>query len=346
MSVGDYCRREVITAAPDQSVSEAAHRMELGGVGCVIAVEAGRPVGIVTDRDIALAVAGRGLDPYHTQIAELASSPIVSVEESTPLREAIRTMAAHGLRRLPVVDGEGRLAGVITVDDVVPLLALELALINRPILGQSLGKSPGEPTRALPDEGIEHGPRKHYRSDVVSIPASHPVSEAAELMSSRVVGSVVVTDEKGVPVGIITDRDLMRRVPTEKQDLGRLPAHAVMSKPVITVGPETALEEVSQLMHDEQVRRIPVVDDGVLVGLVSLDDLVVALGRELGDVGTAIRHGLARSRREHRLDELRDDLHQVVDRALDHAHALGEKAQDSLSHDLEAIGRQLRKRLS
>jgi Mg2+/Co2+ transporter CorB len=89
-----------------------------------------------------------------------------------------------------------------------------------------------------------------------------------------------------------------------------------------------------------------VVEDGRVVGLVTLDDLLVTLGQELASVGAAIRHGVARSRRGSRLVRLRTELHRTLDWSLDRAEDLGERAQDALGKELESIRDQLKQRFS
>jgi CBS domain-containing protein len=332
---------------PGQNVSEAAMLMETRNVGTVIVAENGTPLGIITDRDLALAVAERALDPYGHRVDELMHKPVITVAESTPLREAIRALAQHGLRRLPVVDADEHLVGMIAADDIVPLLADELALVAGPIISQAGGYlAPKQPSGAGERKSLARGARRHFLKDVASVTPTATGADIARLMRAEVIGCVVVTDVDGCPIGIITDRDLMRRAPTAKADLAQLPARELMSQPVVTIGPEASLEQVTRLMLDHEVQRIPVVESGTLVGLVSLDDILVTLGHELADVGVAIRHGIERSRRDQRLERLRSDLHRAVDWSLDSARQLGEKAQERLARDLETIREQLRHRRS
>ena len=119
-----------------------------------------------------------------------------------------------------------------------------------------------------------------------------------------------------------------------------------MSTPLVVIEARASLEEVINLMQKHSIRRVPVVDAGELVGIVTLDDLLVLLGRELADLGVAIRHSIERSRRTERLQSLRARLHETVDWSLDRAATLGEKAQERLSRDLQSIRDELHKRLS
>jgi CBS domain-containing protein len=114
-------------------------------------------------------------------------------------------------------------------------------------------------------------------SSVVTAPASAPARELAMLMRDRNVGSVVVVDDSGRPCGIVTDRDLTLDVlaGSHTQDTG---AHELATSPVVTGEPEMELEEAAGLMVDHRIRRLPVVDGGQLVGIVTLDDIAVRTG--------------------------------------------------------------------
>jgi CBS domain-containing protein len=112
---------------------------------------------------------------------------------------------------------------------------------------------------------------------VVTAPSSAPVREVAELMRERNVGSIVLVDEGGRAEGIVTDRDLTVGVLADGRDPGdRASDHA--SAPVVTGSPEMDVTEAAELMMAHAIRRLPVLADGRLTGIVTLDDLVVRTG--------------------------------------------------------------------
>jgi CBS domain-containing protein len=129
MSIRGYCRQAPQTARGEDSVRDAALRMDALGVGCLVIVdESERPVGIVTDRDIGVRVLRAGLDPDATRLRDLEGAPLVALTERASLAVAMRFMRQHGIRRIPVTDAEsGRLIGLLTSDDLLPLLSGELA---------------------------------------------------------------------------------------------------------------------------------------------------------------------------------------------------------------------------
>jgi CBS domain-containing protein len=114
-------------------------------------------------------------------------------------------------------------------------------------------------------------------ASVVTAPVGAAVREVAELMRERNVGSVVLVDDDGEPVGFVTDRDLAVSVLADGRDPADLAAdHA--STPVVTGSPAMDVREAAELMTGHGIRRLPVVDDGRLTGIVTLDDLAVRTG--------------------------------------------------------------------
>jgi CBS domain-containing protein len=114
-------------------------------------------------------------------------------------------------------------------------------------------------------------------ASVVTAPESAAVREVAELMRERNVGSVVLVDERGSPAGIVTDRDLaVGVVADDREPSDRAAEHA--SAPVVTASPGMDVEQAAELMVAHRIRRLPVLDDGRLTGIVTLDDLTVRTG--------------------------------------------------------------------
>jgi CBS domain-containing protein len=106
------------TIKPDESVVEAARIMKEQDAGVVPVTENGRLTGMVTDRDIAIRVVAEGKDPQSTKVREVASTDLVTIDPQQELDEALRLMAQHKVRRLPVVEEDGRLVGVVAQADV------------------------------------------------------------------------------------------------------------------------------------------------------------------------------------------------------------------------------------
>ena len=128
MSVRDFYRTNPCTAAQGETVREAAKRMDAQGVGSLVVVDdAGRPIGMLTDRDVVVRVLRQHLSPDTTTVCEVMQRDVSKLREGAPLVNALRRMRSDAVRRLPVVDEEGSLVGIITADDVLQLLASELS---------------------------------------------------------------------------------------------------------------------------------------------------------------------------------------------------------------------------
>lgn len=132
MSVERICQCEVDVAELGETIVPIAERMRQRTVGClVVRNEAQEPVGIVTDRDLVTRVLAARKDPDATRIEEVMTTPLKTVTEGMPIEQALTTMRSGGFRRLPVVDRSGKLLGILTLDDILMLLAEESTDIGR-----------------------------------------------------------------------------------------------------------------------------------------------------------------------------------------------------------------------
>jgi CBS domain-containing protein len=137
MSVGRICLRDVDLAEAGESVLTAASRMRERQVGTLVIVnEAEQPVGLVTDRDLAMRVLAAGKDPERTKVADVMTRDPEAIVEDAPIESALARMRGGSFRRLPVTSREGRLVGIVSLDDVLALLAEEFGLIGAVIEGQ------------------------------------------------------------------------------------------------------------------------------------------------------------------------------------------------------------------
>ena len=126
MSLERFCRKPVIAVSPKQSIHDAALKMRDQHVGAVVVVEAERPIGIVTDRDLVLRATADGKDARNTPVGEVMSRALKTVRADEKLDDAISAIRTAGVRRLPIVDGNGHAVGMVTLDDLVVLVAGEL----------------------------------------------------------------------------------------------------------------------------------------------------------------------------------------------------------------------------
>jgi len=127
MKVGEVCNREVVIVDRQDSILDAARLMRHLHVGNVVVVRdrrSGRvPVGILTDRDIVVEMLAREVDLEAVSIGDAMSFELVTAREEDDLDDTIETMRLHGVRRIPVVNGQGGLEGIFSLDDYIELLA-------------------------------------------------------------------------------------------------------------------------------------------------------------------------------------------------------------------------------
>lgn len=136
MSVGEICVRSVDLIKPDESAEVAARRMLDRNVGSLVVVnELDNPIGIITDRDLTTRVLALGKNSLMTTVREVMTSEVRVISEDTSVEEALRVMRWGPYRRLPVVDGNNRVVGLVALDDVLDLLAEEFRSIGR-LLGK------------------------------------------------------------------------------------------------------------------------------------------------------------------------------------------------------------------
>jgi len=125
MPVIDIARTSVVTAGPDASVTDVVRTMREEAVGSIVIVEAGSPIGYVTDRDLAMAVLDDSFDADGTPVREFLDEDPVTIDANAGVYDLVELLSERGVRRVPVVEG-GELAGIVSLSDVVVLLGMEL----------------------------------------------------------------------------------------------------------------------------------------------------------------------------------------------------------------------------
>lgn len=124
---------------------------------------------------------------------------------------------------------------------------------------------------------------------IATIPAAATAIAAAKAMLERDCGCLVVVDARKKPLGILTDRDLALRVVAAGRDPRKTTARMVMSAPLVAATATDSMEAILARMEASGVRRVPVLDGGKVVRIVTLDDLLLELGEEIADLGHAVR---------------------------------------------------------
>ncbi len=135
MTIGKVCNREVVFIHAQASVPEAARLMREHHVGDLVVIKekTGKrvPVGIITDRDIVLEVIAEGVSMDDVSVGDIMSNHLVTARENDGLLDTIKVMRAKGVRRLPVVNDDNELVGILSVDDLIDLFSEQIGDLAR-----------------------------------------------------------------------------------------------------------------------------------------------------------------------------------------------------------------------
>jgi PAS domain S-box-containing protein/putative nucleotidyltransferase with HDIG domain len=242
--------RTLVMADSGAALAEVAALMEAGPVSSLLLEEAGKPVGIITERDIMRALA-QDVDPG-SRAEVLMTRNLVCVNSAETVHAAYHAMVLNRIRHLLVVDDDGAAVGILSESDFRKSMGGEKFVVALDV-GRAMSQSY---VRAAPGDGLR---------------------ETARKMSERKTGCALVVEEDR-PVGILSERDLVGlfRAPHEGLCL-----RDVMSAPVAMVSPRELLPDVSRQMQMKKIRRLAVVDEeGLLVGVINEHDVLNRLEDE------------------------------------------------------------------
>jgi len=140
LKVGDVMVREVITVDENSTVKEAVDIMNEFQIGSLIVLEKGKAIGIVTERDFLRRVIGEGKDVKNTRVGEIMTTPLVVVEPSTDLEEAVKLMFQRKIKKLAVVDAK-KLVGIVTLTDIARFQPQMIKMLKQLTTKQAAPKS-------------------------------------------------------------------------------------------------------------------------------------------------------------------------------------------------------------
>jgi CBS domain-containing protein len=140
LKVEDVMVKEVVTIDENSTVKEAADVMNKFEIGCLIAVKKGKAMGIITERDLLKRVVAEAKDSNKTKVKDVMSSPLVVVEPSMDLDEAVRLMFQMKIKKLPVVDGK-RLVGLVSLTDIARFQPQIINILKQLAVRQAAPKS-------------------------------------------------------------------------------------------------------------------------------------------------------------------------------------------------------------
>ncbi len=198
-------------------------------------------------------------------IMAIASKNIVTLPPTTNIMGTVKTMLKYGFRRVPIADaGTNRLVGIITSLDIVDFLGggLRHNIVKNRYKGNLAA-------------AINEDVREIMKKDVVSLGVNDNISSAIKTMIEKNIGGIPIVDDDNVVVGIVSERDFVRTVAditTSKS------VHKYMSNKVVTASPDISVGEATRTMIEKGFRRIPIVKEDVLLGIVTASDVMRYLG--------------------------------------------------------------------
>ncbi|WP_455377963.1 CBS domain-containing protein [Petrachloros mirabilis] len=255
--VRDYMHRYLEVVPPDSTVVTVAERMSLRRIGCVLVEPPDSTrgfAGIVTETDLVKKVLAGGLDPSRTTTDRIMASPIVTITGERSMLDASHLMENNYIRHLCVKEADD-IVGLVSVRDLVRFFVdvesgpvSDLDTVYRP-LSVLMAK------------------------DLATIRSEESVLAAALQMREKRIGSLL-TVEAGEIVGIVTESDLVRKGLAADIDTRATRVSSVMSHPLIAIDINRTIRDASRQMAEARVRHLAVQDNGKIVGLLSIRDLV------------------------------------------------------------------------
>ncbi len=252
LEVADVMSRDVAIVSPDEMVVSAAKMMSEKRISCLVAMDNGSVAGILTETDVLRRVVKNGKDFYQTKLNQIMSCPVESVSFDLSVLDASEIMGEKHIKRLPILKEE-KLVGIVTQTDLV---------------------------RALTSYGLWRDVSEIMSRNVAGIQSNASVAEAAKVMTSRKISCIVVLDGDEV-AGVLTEKDLLGRVVGLERDPACVKMEEVMSSPVTSVPSSYSVFSASKIMEEMNVRRLVVIKDKQMCGVVTQTDIFMALRNKL-----------------------------------------------------------------
>ena len=249
LEVNEVMSRGVATITTEASMHEAAKIMGVKHIGSLIVVKYETPVAIVTERDLLTKVLAKGLNPKEVVVDNVMSYPLIKICPTVKIRDAARMMIKKK-GRIAVFEC-GDLVGIITASDLI----------------RSLPEAPETMTKV---DGF-------ITKEVVTSDERTIVASIVKVMGEKRIGSVIVTSG-GNPMGIFTERDLLTAFLAKDIPLN-MEVGKASSSPLITASLGISVHEAARTMAVKHVRRLPIVKEGKLVGIITARDLVEAYAK-------------------------------------------------------------------
>jgi signal transduction histidine kinase/predicted transcriptional regulator/CheY-like chemotaxis protein len=250
----DVMSRDVTTISPDETVVLATKVMSENNISCIIAVDNASVVGILTETDVLKRAVAQEKDFNKLRVGEIMSSPVETISSDLSVLEAGRIMEDKHIKRLPILK-EKRLVGIVTQTDLI---------------------------RVLTSYGMWRDVEELMSKDVAGIQRNATVVDAAKIMASRNISCIIALKADEL-VGVLTEKDILKRVVALQKNPAHIKIEQIMSSPVITLPPDYSVFSASRIMEKMDIRRLVIMMDKKLLGIVTQTDIFRAVKKKLQD---------------------------------------------------------------
>jgi len=281
MKARDIMTRPIITEDEEVLVTEIAKDMAERGVGGVVITSEGKPAGIITDRDLVSRVLLRNRRASEVKAKEIMAFPLITIEPQTSVKEACELVAKRGIKRLPVVEHDV-LIGVVSIGNILTKKpGCVKRFYNHPEARSLASRCKQAIRLAVPyflfrmEKREEKGKitvRDIMTRSIVTEDEDTVVTKIAEDMDMGAECAVITSG--GKPAGIITERDIALKVLLTDRRASEVKAKEIMAFPLVTIKPEASVDEMCKLVAKTHIKRLPVVENGVLMGIATTRELL------------------------------------------------------------------------
>ena len=252
LKVKDVMTKDVVTVQKEAPLTEAAHLMIGSKLSCLVVVDGQKPVGILTERDFIKKMSMEKETKKALHVADLMTKKVITTECGTSLMDAQKLMKSNNFRKLIIAEKDA-LKGILTQTDLCRAVArLRAPIVNEPLVRDIMTK---KVLTANPDDSFQR---------------------VKKLMAQKDMGSVVIT-KKDEPMGIFTEFDVVSEYYFNPNRLKNAYLKDIITSPILCINADYPVAEANKYMLEKNFRRLPILEDGKLIGIITQTDVARAL---------------------------------------------------------------------
>lgn len=262
--VRDLMTTNVRIISPEATVRKAVRDMKRYNIHGLVVTSEGEPKGIITTYD-ALLLMARGENGEKVKVKDIMSTEMISTQPEEDIIKAMEELLDNQLTKLPVVEG-GKVVGILSATDLVD--AFDKGVFEK------------KPHKLNGYKRIKLTVKDVMREPTIINPEK-TVYDAARMMTDKGIGAVLI--EKEDLIGILTEKDIFKKVVAQGLDGREVKVSDVMTAPCYTIEPDEGIGDASKLFNEHDIERLPVVEDDKIVGMISAKEIAktIALRRRL-----------------------------------------------------------------